>query len=355
MLKTVIETPMEQSPPQLESNLKPDSSSTFPLTKLAGNKTYLIGLAGIGVVILGIVVSLILSSQNQDTRKDASVVGGPVKVSISPTTRDLNVNETTTLTVFINTQAKTISGLATRLSYPFASQTPLVTASDPTPLIQQSDPNWQCQVAKTSTTTTAVNIDFGCIYSGQAGYSNDKNIPLFSFTLKAGAITTTSPITIAFDPQQTIVVDKNTGEDIAAIPSGTTVVSVVGQTANTPTPTQSPTPTPTPKIAPAATTTPTPTPTPTVPSSGYSCNHTCTASRDCQTDLTCINSFCRSSKCSSDTSCKCENKDVAKETSTSALPQSGGPPYIVWLSILGGLLIFSSLSFTLFLKTEFDS
>ena len=342
MLTTVIENPTQE----------PVVDNPSAIKKLLGNKSYLMISAGIGIVALGIVIALILSSQNQDNREAASVANGPVKISISPTSRELKINETTTFTVFINTQSKIISGTSVRLSYPYSGQTPLLTASNPVPLIQQNDTNWQCQVAKTTVAEATVNIDLGCIYSSQTGYSNNTNVPLFSFTLKAGSTATTSPITLTFDQQRTIVADKVTNEDIAAIPASSASVTVSGggQTA-TPSPTSSPAATATPTKTPTITTTPTPTPT-SSSSDGYSCNHSCTANRDCQADLACIDSACRNPKCSSDTSCGCENKNVAAETATTALPQSGGPPYIVWLSILGGLFIFSGLSFALFFKNE---
>jgi len=355
MLKTVIEEQTAVATP---------INKYSGLKKILTSQNYLISLIGLGIVMLGVIVAMVLSTQNQDQRKDASVADGQVKVSIAPSSREINVNETTTLTTFIDTQNKKISGLAVRLSFPFTGQTPPLTASNPTPLIQQNDPNWQCQVSKTTVATSVVNIDFGCIYSAQTGYSSDKNVPLFSFSLKAGDKPTTAPISLSFDPQQTIVVDKASGQDIAAVPAGTAAISILGQAVNTPTPTptRSPNPTATP-TPPAATPTPTAsnrqsnptptiTPTPTTQPSGLSCNQVCIATRDCASHLTCSNGYCKNAKCPSDNTCQCAGKDVAKESSTSALPVSGGPSHTIWLSIIGGLLIFSGLSFTLFLKTD---
>ncbi len=415
MLKTIVEPPpspqtnsqpdsqklpytMVNTPPNVVNPQPTSSPSTIsPAVKssLIHNKSFVFGTVGILILAAGIGAAVFLSSQSQDSRKQASVPGGPVQISITPTEKTINVGETSTFTTFINTQGRMIAGISVRLSYTFSGSAPLLTASNPTPLIQQTNTSWNCMIAKTTVAEGKVNIDLGCTTSDTSGYSNSTNTPLFSVSLTAGQTSTSSPVVLAFEPNLTMVVDKQSGEDIAATPSSSASVTIVSNTATatptpsptapaaatatptptgqtaataTPTPTRSttaatatPTPTrssitgtPTPTGQTTATATPTRTPTPTNTSSTttYSCNHTCSANRDCQSSLACLNGYCRDPRCPSDTTCGCQNKNVASESGTSTLPESGGAPYSIWLSILGGLLIFSSINFAILLKKQ---
>ena len=366
MLKTIIQpTPPATNPnfnlPTATATVKqdvPQAQDTQLIQKLPTilQKPMAIGMLTLGIIALGIVTALLLSTQNQDSRKDASVGNGTVELSVSPTTKNIAPDESSSFTVSLNTNGKVIGALSARLSYPFSGAAPQITASNPNVVNSQ----WTCNIKKTEIKTSQVNIDVGCTASGNPpAYSNTTAAPLFSFTVTAGQTATTTPITIAFDTTQTIAVDAN-NNDIAMIPRTNAVINVTGSSVAptaTPTPTRaaaSPTATPTPTTATAG---PTATPTPTTASDSnsthnYSCNHTCTANRDCQSDLACLSGYCRDPRCSSDTSCDCDNLDVASKTNTTSLPKSGGVSYTILLSILGGLLVFSGINFALWVKNQ---
>ena len=347
---TMVNTPPNVIPAPPASSIVTNSAPAQ--NSLIHNKSFVFGVAGVLLLAVGVGAAVLLSSQSQDSRKQAAVEGGPVQISIIPTTKTIEVGETTTLTALINTQGRLISGISVRLSYTFSGSAPLLSASNPTPLIQQTNTSWNCMIAKTTVAEGKVNIDLGCTSSDTTGYSNSTNTPLFSVALTAGQTPTTTPIVLAFDPALTIVTDKQTAEDIAAIPSSSAAITIAGAAA-TATPIPSSTPTPSPTGQATSTTTPTPTPTNTASSTtNYSCNHTCSANQDCQSDLACLNGYCRDPRCPTDTTCQCQNKNVASESGTSTLPESGGAPYAIWLSILGGLLIFSSINFAILLKRQ---
>jgi len=285
---------------------------------------------------IGVIIALVVSSSSVDPRKSASVPGGTVEVSLSPTARTLNPGESTTVTVTLDTKGTPISGIAVRVLYPFSGTVPAMTASNPNPLISQRDSNWSCQVVSTTVDTNVVKIDLGCLYVAQAGFISSTPIPLESFTLTAGSVGVSTPYTLSFEPASTVVTSKATGEDIAAIPTNTSIITVSATTAATPTPT------PTPTIGVTATPTPT-----SIPGLAV-CNQTCIATRDCESGLSCLSGRCRTERCANDTTCLCTDYNVASQSGTTELPDSGGVTYTMLLILIGSLLTISGGSYFLY-------
>lgn len=285
---------------------------------------------------IGVIIALVVSSSSVDPRKSASVPGGTVEVSLSPTARTLNPGESTTVTVTLDTKGTPISGIAVRVLYPFSGTVPAMTASNPNPLISQRDSNWSCQVVSTTVDTNVVKIDLGCLYVAQAGFISSTPIPLESFTLTAGSVSVSTPYTLSFEPASTVVTSKATGEDIAAIPTNTSIITVSATTAATPTPT------PTPTIGVTATPTPT-----SIPGLAV-CNQTCIATRDCESGLSCLSGRCRTERCANDTTCLCTDYNVASQSGTTELPDSGGVTYTMLLILIGSLLTISGGSYFLY-------
>lgn len=310
----------------------PDSLTT----SLRSPKAIIITLGGILIMSIGVIIALVVSSSSVDPRKSASVPGGTVEVSLSPTARTLNPGESTTVTVTLDTKGTPISGIAVRVLYPFSGTVPAMTASNPNPLISQRDSNWSCQVVSTTVDTNVVKIDLGCLYVAQAGFISSTPIPLESFTLTAGSVSVSTPYTLSFEPASTVVTSKATGEDIAAIPTNTSIITVSATTAATPTPT------PTPTIGVTATPTPT-----SIPGLAV-CNQTCIATRDCESGLSCLSGRCRTERCANDTTCLCTDYNVASQSGTTELPDSGGVTYTMLLILIGSLLTISGGSYFLY-------
>jgi hypothetical protein len=310
----------------------PDSLAT----SLRSPKAIIITLGGILIMSIGVIIALVVSSSSVDPRKSASVPGGTVEVSLSPSSRTLNPGESTTVTVTLDTKGTPISGIAVRVLYPFSGTVPAMTASNPNPLISQRDSNWSCQVVSTTVDTNVVKIDLGCLYVAQEGFISSTPIPLESFTLTAGSVSVSTPYTLSFEPASTVVTSKATGEDIAAIPTNTSIITVSATTAATPTPT------PTPTIGVTATPTPT-----SVPGLAV-CNQTCIATRDCESGLSCLSGRCRTERCANDTTCLCTDYNVASQSGTTELPDSGGVTYTMLLILIGSLLTISGGSYFLY-------
>lgn len=278
----------------------------------------IIAMGGVIVICIGVIAGLILTGQSQDPRQEAATASGTVEIAMSPSTHTLRSGESTTITVSLNTKGVAISGVAARVTYPITSgNANILVASNPTPLINQNDDTWSCQVASTRVLADRVNIDLGCLYISDDGYTNQAATPLHSFTVTAGATTATTPITLTFENNYTVVTPKSGTEDIAAIPTTNSVITVQASgTTTSPTPRATNTPTPSPTSVAA-------TPTPTPLAGLAACNQTCVANRDCQANLSCISGRCRANRCANDTTCQCRDLDVAGQTNTSTLPESG--------------------------------
>lgn len=160
------------------------------------------------------------------------------------------------------------------------------------------------------------------------------------FTLGLGAVVYITSQQLATTSQIAPTVPESQPE--AAAPACTLAFAINLTTTNTPTPTPTPTPantnTPTPTPTPGQQivyVNPTATPTP-VQQTVASCNNACTINTDCAGGLVCVDSFCRSAACTSDTTCACAATTVQPTPKT---PVSGGPT-VLGASVIGiGMLI----------------
>lgn len=312
---------------------------------------------GIGVVVLivaGLMASLFLSEEPQDVRKDASVSGGTTVVSISPPAQTLETNGSASVSVSFNTNGSEISGIAARLTFPGPTAVTGISASNivinPS-LLNATDVDFSCPVKTTKVEGGVTSVDVGCVVLGTQGYISNTTTELFTFTATARGVANTNPVVITFDPVETVITDKATGQDIAAIPTGSTAITIDGVASTptpTPTPVSTPTPTPVPTVTPTPTpvVTPTPTPTATPVKTLSQCNGSCVANRDCSSGLTCIDGSCRALQCSSDTTCQCE--DVNPGENDEELPVSGAYDHVIML-VAGGLV---SLAAGFFLRKD---
>jgi len=303
------------------------------------NKNQLfLGLGLVGLVVVGILIGRMMTNQNQDNRGSASVEGGLAQVGITPTNRQLSPGESSNMTVTFNTNGVAISGIAVRLLYNYTGAAPGLDADNIRPSLDQ-DSGWMCPVKEVSTSGGTVYIDLGCISTNTAGFSTTNMTELFAFTLTAGDNPSSTPFTIMFDPVQTKITKKSDGQDAAATPASKATVSIVDT---------NPSSTPVPTVSPNPSTTPTPTLTPAPTGSSFSsndqdgdleCNQSCVANRDCEADLACIGGLCRSPVCSGDTTCLCNEKDVAQQTGDADLPTAGGLDLTMILLSVGTLFM----------------
>ncbi len=281
--------------------------------------------------------------QPQDNRQKAAVAEGTAKLTIKPTSMGLNLNETKTVTVSVSTEGTTIDGITVRLVYPFSgTEAPLKPDAIRLSPTLEGQQVFNCLVKKAAAVGTQMQIDFGCVAAN--GFTSATYTDLFTFTVSAVRDFSVQPITISFDATATKI--SKSGQDIAAIPTGTLVVSMNAPAATaTPNPTATATPVPTATPTASPTATPTPTPTPAL----LACEGVCQANRDCANDLICSSGKCRNHRCPTDSTCGCSTVNVASQSGTTKLPQTGFDQTALFFSlgmlfILGGtqlLLVFA--------------
>lgn len=302
----------------------------------------LVAVVGGFLLMSGLFLVYRLTQSDQDVRQQASTGSGTATVSISPTTAQINTNASQIFTVSFNPQGESISGISVRLQFPIANNQTLLTPATPIAIVTQSDQNWNCPVTSTENTATMGVIDVGCIFLATTGFTSQSNVPLFTVSISAGTTATTNPITLSFDPVQTVITRKRDNQDVAAIPQSVANITIVGSPSATPTPTRPPSPTATTTPTPGVTTSPTHALTPTPTSALLACNHECLANRDCSTGLTCISGRCLSDRCPADATCACLDYDPTVDSGSTQLPDSGSISETLFSLILGIMLLIGS-------------
>lgn len=249
-------------------------------------------IASVAVLVVlsfGVVAGVYLINQQQEIREKAATPQGQATVSISPADGTLAIGQSLPVSIYFNTENIPISAIAVRVQYPYSGASPALTASN----IQinsalLSTGNWTCPVKRVYTEAMNAHIDIACVNTSTTGFITSTNTLLATFTLTANSVPATNPTVLSFDPVDTIITDKATGQDVLLIPTsvGSYRVASLAST-STPTPTgggiggpndSGVTPTPTPTLRPTLTPTPkatisatlTPTPISSLPDTGFS-------------------------------------------------------------------------------------
>lgn len=224
-------------------------------------KKILVALLIIVVAIGGFVAGLYLLRQRQNISEEAAVPGGQATVSISPDTGSFNVGDNINMQVSFNTANIAISGVAVRMLYPFSGSSPEI-AVDSININQSliSSGDWTCPTQEVTQEGSNVIVDIACVNSGSAtGYRSSNDTLLATVTLRVDRQPASNPVSIIFDPAESIITRKSDNEDILLIPSSTGSYTIGGGVqptiepsptigAGSPTPTLKPTATPT-KVA----------------------------------------------------------------------------------------------------------
>lgn len=238
-----------------------------------GKKNLLAVIGIIVILIIGIAAGIFLILRREQ-KSTASVPGGQATVSVSPQTGTHQVGETFAVNLNFNTAGVAISGLTVRLKYPYAGETPELSASNltinPTLL---SGGDWSCPVKKIETGTTEVTLDISCVNFSTNGFISNQDTLLATFDLKVNKTPATNPALLSFDAVKSVITRKVDGEDVLLTPSsiGTYTVSGtgggLGGAGVSPTATATSTPKATAKTS---TVSATPTSAPALPESGFS-------------------------------------------------------------------------------------
>jgi hypothetical protein len=123
--------------------------------------------------------------------------------------------------------------------------------------------DWNCPTRNISAQSGSVFIDIACANLSASGYSSNADSLFATFNMKVERVPAVQPVTLRFDPSQSVITQKTDTQDILLIPTSTGEYTVAGAVQ----PTATSVPTATPTRVPGVTSTPTPTATPTVKTS----------------------------------------------------------------------------------------
>lgn len=226
-------------------------------------KKIVVALLIILVAVGGFVAGLILLRDSQDIRQEAAVPDGTATVSIEPATANFDVGDSFTSSIFFNSANVPISGIAVRLKYPYSGTTPEIAVNTiDINSVLLSGGQWTCPVKSSSLVGTEVVIDIACANQSQSGFISNQQVKLADINFSVNTQPAVSPLTMRFDPAESIITRKSDGSDILLIPSSTGSYSV-GATTQPTTPPTSPTPTGAQTLSPTPTSIMTITPSPT--------------------------------------------------------------------------------------------
>jgi len=230
-------------------------------TKKNRGKTILIAALGTLILTIGLAIGILLVRQNQQIRERAATPTGTVKVFLSPETKTVQVGQTFSVNILLDTSDRYISALTLDLSFPYSGDTPPLAVNDTGIQINSNlvvNGNWNFPIKIVNSENQLFQIRIGGLNSLSQGYKTTGEETVATINFKAQA---TGSVTLSFNPTTTKATDKSTGEDILLIPSSAGYYTVQSSEATT-TPTITSTPTPTPISIPVTTSTPSPIPAP---------------------------------------------------------------------------------------------
>lgn len=194
----------------------------------------------VAVLVSGLVAGVVLLRERQDLRKLASTPDGEATVTLSPESGTYQVGDTFTVSVFFNTSNLPISGVATLLTYPYAGSSANVSVSNVqvNPTIMSSG-EWTCPTVNSSESSGLVQIEIACANISATGFSSNTNVLFATFDVNVDAVPTNNPVVVEFDPGESIITKKVTGQDVLLVPTskGTFTIGQIAVATVTPAPT----------------------------------------------------------------------------------------------------------------------
>lgn len=198
-------------------------------TKTNSKSKLIILILSLVIVIAGAVAGFILVRQNQQIQEKAAVSTGTAKVYISPTTKTIEVGDTFTVNLLLNTAGQYVSAVTLDLSYSYSGSTPPIEATDVQ--INSSlltDGSWKFPIKTINDSDGTVQIKIGGLNSSQAGYKTSSEESVATITFKAQEA---GVINVNFNSTTTKAMSKDTGSDILLIPDSNGTYTATGETA----------------------------------------------------------------------------------------------------------------------------
>ncbi len=193
------------------------------------------------LVLIATPITAYLVSQNQNPNTKASDANGTALVSVSPTTVNLDIDETQQMKIYFNTNGLPVNLVQVGLRYQFSGTTPSVDADNvqiDQGLKDENPGDWGCTIHDVDVVAPYVDIKVSCSNTSGTGYTSTSNKLLATFDLTANAVPTTNPFQITFDTANSHIYERVPNADpreILQTPTGTVSVSVTGDSNDSPT------------------------------------------------------------------------------------------------------------------------
>jgi hypothetical protein len=121
-----------------------------------------------------------------------------------------------------NTGGVSISGVAIKLTYKYSEPSAPVDIQNiavSSGLLGTGV--WNCPVTQFSASAGVGTVEVSCFVTSTTGYSTEVDTQLFTFDMIAGSVPEFNPVELSFEPTESVIATKDTGEDVLLIPSST--------------------------------------------------------------------------------------------------------------------------------------
>lgn len=223
-----------------------------------GKKKFLIGLVLI-VLLAALFAGLYLIRQQQLVGKKAAVPTGTATISLNPETKTVAPGTTFPVQIAFTTGGLPISAVTVDLSYPYTGTEPPITVTNVqlnASLLATGE--WSVPFKSFPAENGVQKVKIAAVNTSLGGYTSTADTVLGTITFQGNSPGT---ITVTFNPTESKITVKSTGQDNLLTPASTGVYTVQAVTAS-PTPTTGVLPSATPTLIQAS---------PTPPPSGLTC------------------------------------------------------------------------------------
>jgi hypothetical protein len=218
---------------------------------------YLLAIAVVVVLILGLVAAIFLAQRNQNIKERASTPTGIAKVRLSPTTKTIEVGDEFESVIYFDTGGRAISAITVQLSYTYTGNEPPISTDDlieiDSSLVLDSSWNFPIKTVTSQNGTTIIKI--GGYNNSDSGFTSTGEQSLATLTFKGES---SGSINVTFDSSVSKIAQKQGSQDILLTPASSGVYTVSGSTTTataTATSTSSATPSGTASTTPTSTST----------------------------------------------------------------------------------------------------
>jgi hypothetical protein len=159
---------------------------------------YLLAIAVVVVLILGLVAAIFLAKETKNIKERASTPTGIAKVRLSPTTKTIEVGDEFESVIYFDTGGRAISAITVQLSYTYTGNEPPISTDDlieiDSSLVLDSSWNFPIKTVTSQNGTTIIKI--GGYNNSDSGFTSTGEQSLATLTFKGES---SGSINVTFD------------------------------------------------------------------------------------------------------------------------------------------------------------